>query len=163
MRVSLLLVFALLLTSPSCAENPNWGPLNFYLGEWQAEGSGQIGKSKAVVSFQKDLQGEVIIRRNRNEYGDKKIHEDLLIIRYDPKDTAHFMADNYDNEGHVVRYDCKAEDKKLVFTSIAGEPGLRFRMTLEPRDKDRFNTKFEIAPPGKEFNVYTEGDATRKK
>jgi hypothetical protein len=163
MRITTMIMLFVLLTAMTAQAATDWTSWKFYLGEWKAESVNQLGKNVATLTFKTDLQGEVLIRRNHNEYGDKKVHEDMLIIRPDSKDSKHYQADYYDNESHVIRYDVVTDGTKIVFTSVDNTPGPRFRMTFEPKDKDRYNTKFEIAPPGKDFQTYVEGDAVRKK
>ena len=101
-------------------------------------------------SLRPELGGKVLVRRNLSG-----AHEDLMVI--DPDG-----ADYWDNEGHVIHYTVTADGKSAVFLSKEDAPGPRYRLTYVSTGADTVSIKFEIAPPGKPFQLYLEGKARRK-
>ncbi len=69
-----------------CAQAPpNWDRWQFLIGEWAGEGGGEPGQGAGVFSFKPDLDGRVLIRKNRSDYPATKDkpayhHEDLMIV-----------------------------------------------------------------------------------
>src|SRR5205823_11916691 len=45
-----------------------WAAYRFLLGEWIGEGKGGPGQGKGAFSFTTELQGKVLVRRNRADY-----------------------------------------------------------------------------------------------
>ncbi len=147
----------------------NWDSWQFLVGDWIAEGGGEPGRGTGTFSFSFDLQGKILLRRNRAEYPATKdrpafTHEDLMVIYPEPGGTS-ARAVYFDNEEHVIHYTAKfSEDKKaLTFLSDAAPSGPRFRLTYT-KGSAALRVKFEIAPPGKpdSFSNYVEGVAHRK-
>ncbi len=149
----------------------NWDAWRFLIGEWTAEGGGEPGQGTGTFSFSLELQGKILLRKNRSDYPATKdhpaySHEDLMVIYPQPGEAA-TRAIYFDSEGHVIHYAAEfSEDKKaLTFLSDAEPSAPRFRLTYT-KDRDQALTiKFEIAPPGKpySFTTYVEGIARRRK
>src|ERR1035437_2254222 len=58
---------ALRFASP--ADKPEgWGPVQSLVGDWTGEGGGGPGQGSGTFSFKPDLQGKILVRRNRAEY-----------------------------------------------------------------------------------------------
>jgi len=140
-------------------ESPEFQPLEFLVGEWEASGSGQPGSAVGTTVFRPDLQNRVILRTSFAEYppadgrpGSR--HDDLMVI-YGTTDGV--KADYYDSEGHVIRYGVRSPAPgEAVFLSepVAGEP--TFRLTYTLASSDSLDGAFEIAAPGAqpEFRTY---------
>ncbi len=146
-----------------------WASWQFLVGEWAGEGGGEPGRGTGAFSFHFDLQGKVLVRRNRADYLATKdrpaySHEDLMVVYMEPGGAA--RAIYFDNEGHVIHYTAafSEEDRSLTFLSGALPAAPRFRLTYTKKDKDGLAIKFEIAPPGKPdaFSIYLQADARRK-
>jgi hypothetical protein len=143
----------------------------FLIGEWVGEGGGQPGQGSGEFSFLPDLQGKVLVRKNRAEYPAVAnrpafVHEDLLVVyRGANGKRAHAMY--FDSEDHVIKYSISASEdsKSLTFVSDPSPREPRFRLTYTKEADDRLGIKFEIAPPGKpdEFKSYIEAKARKKK
>lgn len=79
------------------------------------------------------------------------------------------MLRQFHSEGFVNQYvmtSASANGKTIVFTweSIENIPeGYRARETYQVVGPDEFMEIFEIAPPGKDFELYNEGHFKRKK
>ena len=154
---------------PVVAETPTGlEPLQFLLGDWQAEGGGQPGAAKGGFTFEASLQGRVIVRTNYAEYpatADKPAtrHDDLMMVY--ASETGELRADYYDSEGHVIRYRGRVPTPSalvLVSDSVNGAP--RFRLTYKLRADGVLDGQFEIAPPGKPegFGPYLAWTSRRK-
>lgn len=79
------------------------------------------------------------------------------------------MLRQFHNGGFVNQYamtSSSADGKMIVFTSESIEnipAGYRARETYKILGPDEFTEVFEVADPGKEFEVYSEGHFRRKK
>jgi hypothetical protein len=154
----------------SAADQPaGWGPVQFLVGEWTGEGGGGPGQGSGSFSFKPDLQGKVLVRKNRAEYPATKeraafVHDDLMVVYRDAPEAAPH-AIYFDSEGHTIRYEVQAAPDRgaVVFVSPAEASAPRYRLTYTRVDQDRLTIKFEIAPPGKpaQFATYIEAGARR--
>src|SRR6516225_7876725 len=121
------------LHGSSFAGDDPWAQYRFLVGEWVGEGSGDPGQGSGGFSVAPDLQGKVLIRRNRADYPAGKgkpafTHEDLMVI-YREAGAKNPEAIYFDNEGHVIRYHLSfSEDQKtLTFLSDVLPSAPRFR------------------------------------
>jgi hypothetical protein len=146
-----------------------WAAFRFLIGDWVGEGDGTPAKGSGGFSLKPELDGKILVRKNRAEYpaaGTKPatVHEDLMVIQIDKKDGP--QATYWDNEGHVIQYGItpSADGNSLVFlsTAVAGQP--RFRLTYAKAEKQSVTIKFEIATPDKpdDFKTYINAKANRK-
>jgi hypothetical protein len=168
--VVLGILFALSATPVTAGDDP-WAMYRFLIGEWVGEGTGQPGQGAGEFSFLPDLQGKILVRKNRADYqasGARPAfsHEDLLVV-YKGEDGKRAHAIYFDSEDHVIRYAVSAsEDRKsLTFISDPSPKAPRFRLTYINEDGGKLGIKFEIAPPGKpeEFKPYIEAKAKKRK
>ncbi len=144
-----------------------WTPLQFLLGTWVGEGSGEPGASGSGGStFSFELDQQILVRKNWAKYppkpGDKTgiNHEDLMVIY--PAQTL--RAIYFDNEGHVINYLVSSPRKNAVtFESDAAQPGPRYRLAYELGADGKLAIVFSIAAPGQPFKEYTRGTAQRGK
>lgn len=85
------------------------------------------------------------------------------------KSRKNFVLRQFHVEGFVNQYvmtSSSADGKTIVFTSESIEnipAGYRARETYKILGPDEFMEVFEIAEPGKDFEVYSEGHFKRKK
>jgi hypothetical protein len=103
-------VWALFLGSCCILAQPNSAgglePLQFLLGQWAGAGQGQPGTGSGGFTFEKDLDGKILLRRSRVDYPSTKdrpafVHTDLTIVYSSP---AGLGASYFDNEGHYIQY-----------------------------------------------------------
>jgi hypothetical protein len=138
----------------------SWKPLTFLLGSWEAAGGGVPGASAGTFSFQPDVQGHVLVRRNASTTPGGR-HEDLMVL-YQVAPGS-FRAIYFDNEDHVIQYAVTASDSPpsavFVTDDTPGRP--RFRLSYAINPDSTLTTRFEIAPPGADFRTYLEGTARR--
>lgn len=160
---------SLILTAPP-NEAADWNAWQFLVGDWTAEGGGQPGQGTGTFSFNFDLQGKILVRKNRAQYPATKdrpayIHEDLMVI-YREAEGKIARAIYFDNEGHVIQYTAEfsQDQKSVTFLSDRAPPAPRFRLSYAKSGNGALTIKFEIAPPDKPeaFATYLEGSARRK-
>lgn len=170
MRYLLLLAIVACLQANPADKTAGWGPVEYLVGDWTGEGGGGPGQGGGSFSFKPDLQGRVLVRKNRAEYPATKeraafVHEDLMVVYRDAPEAA-LQAIYFDSEGHTIRYAVQPDHGgKVVFISAA-EPSMpRYRLTYTRVDQDHLRIMFDIAPPGKpeQFATYIEASARRAK
>jgi len=153
---------------PATRERGEWGALQYLLGDWTGEGSGGPGQGAGSFSFQPDLQGKILVRKNHAEYPATKeraafVHDDLMIVYREPPDKG-LHAIYFDNEQHVIRYEVEEPaGGEIVFLSAPEASAPRYRLTYIRDDAARMKIRFEIAPPGhpEQFATYIEAAARR--
>jgi hypothetical protein len=168
---TLALVLTLASSSFAADKGDPWAPYRFLMGEWEGDGSGQPGKGTGGFSFAPDLQGKILVRRNRAEFPPSAgrptaVHEDLMVVYRGEKGEG-ARAVYFDSEGHVIHYTPSASDdgRTLTFLSEASPSSPRFRLTYRKEGEKSVHIKFEMAPPGQpeKFATYLEGKAHRVK
>jgi len=173
MKSQKTLIAVLLLVSCQLAfgqqSSNQWEKWNFLMGEWAGEGNGQPGQGEGRFSFQTDLDGKIILRKNhtvfpKTEKSVEAIHDDLLII-YQVDGGNSQEAIYFDNEGHTIKYKVSFSDKSIVLTSEIAANNPRFRFSYTETDTKTVNMSFEMALPEKpdEFKVYLAGKAFKVK
>jgi len=169
MRCLLPLAILVCLNAAPADKPSGWGPVEYLVGDWTGEGGGAPGQGSGSFSFQPDLQGKILVRRNRAEYRATKergafVHDDLMVVYRDTPEAAP-RAIYYDSEGHTIRYEVQAPPVggEIVFVSGAEPSAPRYRLTYTRVDQARVKIKFEIAPPGhpEQFAAYIEARAHR--
>lgn len=163
----LLLTINLVVNSQQLAGTPDkW---NYLIGTWAGDGKGQPGAGTGTFSFQSDLDGKIIVRKNHTTFpetaGSKAmVHDDLLIV-YRESDGAPQQAIYFDNEGHIIKYRVTFTENAIVLTSDTSENTPRFRLSYEMIDNETVNVIFGIATPQKpeEFRQYLAGKAFKIK
>ena len=167
----LLLATHMLAQQPSAEKSkevPNWDAFRFLLGEWVGEGAGAPGEATGGFSFSFDLEGKILVRRNRADYPATKdkppySHTDLMVIY---QETEGPRAIYFDNEGHVIHYvvSLSKDQTTVTFLSEPSPSAPRFRFTYYKAKNDSMTFQFDMAPPGKPdaFSKYLEGSLRRK-
>ncbi|HKA21526.1 MAG TPA: hypothetical protein VKN18_24830 [Blastocatellia bacterium] len=137
-------------------------------------GKGQPGVSKTYREYKLVLNGRFLYAQNRSVYEPQpknpkgEIHEDWGLLSFD-KTRRKFVLRQVHVEGFVNQYvqtSLSADGKTLVFDteSIENIPaGWRARETYKILGPDEFVEVFELAEPGKNFEVYSEARYVRKK
>ena len=166
---SILMVFLfvpLTVLGQSSRQDSIWVPLTFLLGKWEGTGGGEPGTGKYERTYQFVLNKRYIEVRNRSVYPptDQKpngeTHEDIGYISYD-RSRHTFILRQFHIEGFVNQYSLdsmSADGRTFVFTSEAIEniaKGWRARESYQKASDQQFTETFELAAPGKPFEVYT--------
>ena len=176
MRKTLLLIVVTLVMgfTPSRGRADSWSSFRFFLGSWTGTGKGQAGTSQVERDYRFVLQGQYLEARNRSTYPPQEknlkgeVHEDLGFFSYDQTRKLHVLR-QFHVEGFVTQYRLERvtdNQKTIVFVSESIEnigPGWRARETYKILNEDQFIEVFELAAPGKEFELYTENNFRRKK
>lgn len=173
-----LIASALLLLSPISAQTPTrsdvWEPLKYFVGRWEGAGSGKPGSSTIEREYRMVLKDKFMKVENRSTYAPQpqnpkgEIHEDVGMISFD-KARKQFVVRQFHVESFVIHYvvaSISDDRKTIVFTSESIENipnGWRARETYKISGPDEFTEVFELAGPGKDFEVYSEGRFQRKK
>jgi hypothetical protein len=154
-------------------EDP-WASFRFFLGSWIGKGKGQPGTSQVEREYQFVLNGQFLQVRSRSVYQPQEknpkgeVHEDVGFFSYDHARKQHALR-QFHVEGFVSQYRLErtSDDKKtIVFVSESIEniaSGWRARETYRIVNEDEFTERFELAGPGKDFELYTENTFRRKK
>jgi hypothetical protein len=140
------------------------------VGEWVGEGGGRPGQASAGgFTFEPDLQGAVLVRRNFAEYPASKEHpsfrhDDLTVVRRGTTGNPP-RATYFDNEGHVIEYMVSAspDGSRIEWVGAPQADQPRFRFTYILTAPDALKLRFEMAPPGQpeKFSLYIEASARR--
>lgn len=149
-----------------------WTSLRFLEGNWTGTAEGESGRGTAHRSYRFILGYRFLEEANVSAYAPKKpdlsgeVHEHRSLLSYD-RMRKRLVLRQFHQEGFVNQY---VQDPdlgstgKVVFVSEGFEnlsPKWRARETYELISRDAFIETFEIAPPGKEFSVYSRNSFTR--
>lgn len=172
----LVLGLALLLpmiAAPADAPKPDpWQPVRFLLGQWEGTSGGQPGEGRVQRTYEFALANRYIHERNTSIYPPQEknkkgeTHEHWSMLSYD-RARKLLVLRQFHSEGFVNQYVIRPEistDKKVVFESerfenLSGE--WRARESYETVGGDEFIETFEIAEPGKDFEIYSQAKLKR--
>lgn len=168
-RWSTLILLAALAPCEARAESPKpVDPLNdvrFLVGRWSGTSEGRAGKGSVTRVYEPILNGRFVHERNRSEYPaqaanpEGEVHDHWSFLSYDKIRQA-IVLRQFHVEGFVITYRLAVPNgshKRLVFESehIDNFPAdWKARETYEQLSQDEFTETFELAPPGKPFEVY---------
>lgn len=151
-----------------------WEPLKAMVGSWEGTGKGRPGSSRVEREYQFVLGDKFLQVKNKSIYPPQKenpkgeIHEDWALFSYD-RERRQFVLRQFHTEGFVNQYRldrANTDAKTLTFVteSIENIPsGWRARETYKIVSSNEFIETFELAAPGKDFEVYSETHFKRKK
>jgi hypothetical protein len=169
---SLAVLFAALAFSSTAfraADAPGLGALKFLEGKWVGEGSSEVGRGGGYASFEEDLQGKAIVRRNHAEYPatqDRPVykHDDLMVIYVHPGAKS-LRAFYTDSEGHVIQYAVSVSGDGLAVTFLADrEAGTQqYRLTYTRLEENKMTILLEAreADEDAKFQKVVEGRMQR--
>lgn len=150
-------------------QSNSWDKWNYLIGEWVGEGNGQPGKGEGKFSFQTDLEGKILVRKNHTVFPETAtskamVHDDLLIV-YQNSGGASQEAIYFDNEGNTIKYRVSFTQNSVVLTSDIEKKTPRFRLTYVPSDNKTVTINFEMASSEapEEFKMYLSGKAIKVK
>ena len=151
-----------------------WAPVRFIIGTWHASAQGEPGKGTVVRTYEFILNNQFIQERNTSTYPPQEknkqgeVHQHLGMISYDGKRKT-LVLRQFHQESFVNTYALDRSASKpslLVFESESFEnfdSSWRGRETYEIISNDEFIETFELAPPGKPFEVYSRSRFKRVK
>lgn len=143
----------------------------FLIGTWEGTAEGQPGSGTSRRTYAQTLDGQFIRVTNRSTYPPQaknakgEVHEDEGFLSYDRGRKA-LVLRQFHVEGFVNQYVevPGAADAPVVFETEAIEnipAGWRARETWTRVGPDRFEERFELAEPGKSFELYSHSRFTR--
>ncbi len=149
-----------------------WKPVRFFAGAWEGAVKGQPGTGTSQRECRFVLNGKYLEIRNKSTYPAQpknpkgEVHEDWGMISYD-RSRKKFVLRQFHVEGFVNQYAAGARDGgPLAFESESIEnipAGFRARETYTFTGPNEFVERFELAEPGKDFELYCETRFRRKK
>lgn len=173
--LALLLALATVPTargqSTPAAAPDRFARVAFLVGTWEGPADGQPGTGTSRRTCERVLGGRFLRIRNRSTYPAQpknpkgEVHEDEGYLSLDGRRKL-LVLRQFHTEGFVNQYVevAGAADASIVFETEAIEnipPGFRARETWTPRGPDAFDETFELAEPGKDFEVYSRTRFTR--
>ena len=174
-RIAVLLVIAFLRAQAGAqqgASTPDrFAALRFLAGTWRGDQAGQPGRGTAERTYQFILDDRFLQETNTSTYPPQEkntngeVHHHMSMISYDTARKL-FVFRQFHTEGFVNTYvqQPTADDKTILFVSEAIEnipAGYRARETYTILNRDEFTERFEIAEPGKDFELYSEARLKR--
>ena len=169
---SLALLFCAVLASQSSPVPDIWKPVRFLAGAWEGDVNGQPGSGQCVREYRFVLNNRYLEIRSKSTYPAQpknpkgEVHEEWGMISYD-RSRQVFVLRQFHVEGFVNQYVSEpVREGPLRFTSEAIEnirAGYRARETYTITGPDSFVERFELAEPGKDFELYSETRFRRKR
>ena len=140
-------------------------PLAFLIGRWEGASDGQPGTAKVQREYTPILNSRFIRVQNKSVYAPQEknpkgeTHEDLGVFSFDASRRRAVLR-QFHGEGFVNQYSADLDAKlgTLAFISEAIEnipPGWRARETYVVLGPDEFEETFDLAGPGKPFELYS--------
>ncbi len=149
-----------------------WEPFRYFLGSWQVASQGEPGVGTGALEFSFILEGKFLQVKNRTTYPPQQknpkgeVHQDWGILSYD-RQRQKVVWRQFNVEGFVNQYTMELPApgaKTFIFVSEQIEniaPGWRARETYTITNPNECEAKFELAAPGKDFEVYSQSHLTR--
>jgi hypothetical protein len=158
--------------TPSAGSGP-LSALDRFIGRWQGTSEGRPGKGTVEREYSRVLNARFVYLRNRVVYPSQEqnpkgeVHEDIGVFSAD-RARRRIVFRQFHVEGFVNQYveEPGESDKALVFVTEAIEnipAGWRARETYTFLAPDELEEVFELAEPGKPFEVYSRARLTRVK
>jgi hypothetical protein len=155
---------------PSPSSDP-LAPVARLVGRWTGTSEGQPGKGEVDRQYERVLGSRFLQVRNRSRYPPQErnpkgeIHEDMGFVSFD-SGRKRLVFRQFHVEGFVNQYllETNSTPDRLVWVSESIEnipAGFRARETYVFSGPDRFDEIFEIAEPGKDFELYSRSRLTR--
>jgi hypothetical protein len=153
-------------------ERDHWEPLRFLVGAWQGRETGSSGVGTGEREYEFIMGETYLFAHNTSTFEPQpanpegEVHRDWAIFSYD-RVRETLVLREFHSEGFVNQYSLDASNggDRFVLTSESLEnlpSGWRARITLTIQDTDTFDEVFELAAPGKEYDVLLENHWTRR-
>ena len=165
MYVRILPLVVLLAVSAGAQSDP-WSNVRVFEGKWEGSITGKPGKQFSSREYQFLLHDTFLSQRDHSVYEAKsadempKIREDFGYFSYD-RILKQIVWRQFHSEGFVNEYRLESvstDGKALEFVTVRIEnlaPGWRAKKSYRVLSADEIEETFSLAPPGKDFDVYT--------
>ena len=168
-----ILPFLAMLAIAAMSQSDPWAQMRAFEGKWEGPTSGKPGKGTTTREYQFELNGHFLSQRDKSVYQPEApatkplVHEDFGMFSYDANQKK-ILWRQYHSEGMVNEYTLEsvsADGKSLEFvtTQILNLPGFRAKKQYHILSHDEIDETFLLAPPGKDFEVYTVAHLKRVK
>ena len=168
-----VLPIAVMIAISALAQSDPWAPLRALEGKWEGPSSGKPGTGTTSRDYRFQMNGKFLFQRDVSTYQPKDpaakplIHEDFGIFSYDT-DLKKVVWRQFHSEGLVNEYvldSVSADGKSLEFvtTRIENLPGSRAKKLYHVLSSTEIDETFLLAPPGKDFDLYTVAHLKRVK
>lgn len=147
-----------------------WEPFQFFVGSWHGTGEGHSGASLVERTYRFILRDRYLQVTSRSTYPPQEknpageVHEEMGVVSFDKRRGA-FVFRQFHGEGFVNQYVAETvADTEIVFATEVIEniaPDWRARETYLLSGPDAFVERFELAAPGKTYDLYSENRFTR--
>jgi hypothetical protein len=145
-----------------------WALLRLLEGSWDGAIEGKLGTGRGVREYSWIARGKFLMMRHvsvrlpqeKSPAGDE--HEELGVFSFD-RERETLVYREFMGEGVVPRSVCEVDQQTVVCTteSVESGPGIRARLRLEIVDRYRFNERYELAWPGRDYELYFTNEWTR--
>jgi hypothetical protein len=174
-RLSILFVSAFVGIHAGAQESvpktDRFAPLRFLVGTWRGDQAGKPGQGSVERTYQFILNDRFLQETNTSTYPPQEnnktgeIHHHMSVISYDAARQA-FVFRQFHTEGFVNTYvqEPGTNARTIVFVSEAIEnipAGWRARETYTMLNENEFTERFDLAEPGREFELYSEAHLKR--
>ncbi len=150
-----------------------WQPLRYFLGKWEGYGSGKAGYGKGQREYTLILNDQYMYYSERTVFKPQEnnptgeLHEEWTLFSFD-RSRKKFIVRQFNSEGFINQLVLKKispDSTTFVFVSERMEnlpEGFRGRLTYIIQNENEFTEKFELAPPGKDFQSFINNYWKRK-
>ena len=168
-----ILIFPLFTAAQTTPPKDKWEHFRFFIGTWKGTGKGEPGVSALEREYKIVLGNKFINVMHKSRYEPQpknpkgETHEDWGYISFDRVRKVYVLR-QFHVEGFVTQYYAQTltpDGKTIVFLSENLEnlpAGFRARETYKILNENEFIEVFELAPPGKDFSVYSENHFKRQ-
>ena len=143
-----------------------------FIGSWSGTATGQSGDGTVVRTYGPNMRGRYLQETNVSRYPARdagkpdEVHEHMSMFSYD-KTRKLIVLRQFHVEGFVNTYRqvSPPDSLPLVFESESFENfsnSWKARETYEFNGDDQFVETFELAPPGKPYEVYSRNRLKRQ-
>jgi len=173
MRRWQVLPIALLIALNATAQSDSWAPLRIFEGKWEGPCTGKPGTQFSQREYRFEYGGKFLSQRDQSVYQPKSPTDkwttrgDFGFFSYDAIQKK-IVWRQFHSEGFVNEYaldSVSADGKAFEFVTyhIENFPGGRAKKSYRVLSADEIEETFYLAPPGKDFEVYTVAHLTRVK
>lgn len=164
--IFLWIILPIVSSAQMTKQDSLWLPFKTFVGKWTGKSEGQPGIGMYERTYEVVLNKKFIEVRNKSTYPPSKehpkgeVHEDHGFISYD-KARKTFVLRQFHVEGFVNQYKIESispDRKIIVFISEGIEnipSGYRAKETYQIINESEFKETFELAEPGKDFEIYS--------
>ncbi len=164
LTLALLLPVAAGAAEPATKPEDPFAPVRTFVGAWKGTSEGESGAGVVDRTYEMVLDGRYLHERNRSDYSAGKpegeVHDHWSFFSFD-RARQRLVLRQFHEEGFVNQYVFSPElstPGKLVFDSEGFENfsnTWRAREIYEIKGPDEIVEIFALAPPGKDFAVYS--------